>query len=196
MPKLWSETIDAHRQDVRAAILDATWALVSEEGLSSVKMSHVAEKSGIGRATLYKYFPDVDAILLAWHQRHVDQNLAELSQIKDRYHDPLDRLRAVLVHYAAITHRRGRHAVELVAFLHRDGHAVQAEHTVARLIRDLLAEAAGTGDVRTDVSPGELAEYCLHALNAAGSLPSKAAVDRLVAVTMDGLAARLGEQNP
>jgi len=28
-------------------------------------MSHIAEKTAIGRATLYKYFPDVDAILLA-----------------------------------------------------------------------------------------------------------------------------------
>src|SRR5215213_4273060 len=118
VPKLWNETIDEHRRDVRAAILDATWALVTEEGLSAVKMSHVAEKSGIGRATLYKYFPDVNAILLAWHQRHVDQNLIELSQIRDRHGDPLDRLRAVLTHYATITYRRGLHAADLMAFLH------------------------------------------------------------------------------
>jgi AcrR family transcriptional regulator len=188
MPRLWSETIDEHRQDVRAAILDAAWALVNEVGLPSVKMAHVAEKCGIGRATLYKYFPDVDSILLAWHQRHVEQNLSELTQARDRHHEPLDRLRAVLSHYATITHRRGRHAAELMTFLHQDGHAIRAEHTIVRLIRDLLAEAAGTGGVRTDVAPGELALYCLHALNAAGGMPSKAAVDRLVAVTMDGLA--------
>lgn len=32
-------------------------------------MSRIAEEIGIGRATLYKYFPDVEAILLAWHER-------------------------------------------------------------------------------------------------------------------------------
>jgi hypothetical protein len=32
-----------------------------------------------------------------------------------------------------------------------------------------------------------LAGYCLHALTAANGLPSKAAVDRLVAVTLAGL---------
>jgi hypothetical protein len=32
-----------------------------------------------------------------------------------------------------------------------------------------------------------LASYCLHALGAAGSLPSKAAVHRLVTVTLAGL---------
>jgi hypothetical protein len=55
------------------------------------------------------------------------------------------------------------------------------------MIRDLLTEAAKTGDVRDDVAPEELASYCLHALTAASSLPSKAAVRRLVAVTLAGL---------
>ena len=55
------------------------------------------------------------------------------------------------------------------------------------LIRDLLTEAAKSGDLRDDVAPDELASYCLHALTAASSLPSKAAVHRLVTVTLAGL---------
>ena len=52
------------------------------------------------------------------------------------------------------------------------------------MIRDLVAEAVQAGDVRDDVSPDELATYCLHALAAASALPSKAAVHRLVDVTI------------
>jgi hypothetical protein len=37
------------------------------------------------------------------------------------------------------------------------------------------------------MAPGELATYCLHALTAAGSLPSESAVRRLLTVTMSGL---------
>jgi hypothetical protein len=55
------------------------------------------------------------------------------------------------------------------------------------MIRDLLARAAQSGDIRDDVAPDELASYCLHSLIAASSLPSKAAVRRLVAVTLTGL---------
>jgi hypothetical protein len=55
------------------------------------------------------------------------------------------------------------------------------------LIRDLIAEGANSGQLRNDVAPGELASYCLHALSAASSMPSKAAVRRLVAVTLAGL---------
>jgi hypothetical protein len=55
------------------------------------------------------------------------------------------------------------------------------------LFRDLLTEGAATREVRDDVAPGELASYCLHALTAASSLPSRAAVRRLVTVILSGL---------
>jgi hypothetical protein len=58
------------------------------------------------------------------------------------------------------------------------------------MIRDLLAEGAETGDLRDNVAPDELANYCLHALAAASSLPSRAAVRRLVTVTLAGLLPR------
>jgi hypothetical protein len=55
------------------------------------------------------------------------------------------------------------------------------------MLRDLLSEAALTGHVRDDVAAEELANYCLHALAAASTLPSKAAVHRLVTVTLAAL---------
>ena len=67
VPRLWNETIEAHRRAVRDAILDTTWALVCEYGLRSVPMSQIDGETGIGRATLSKYFPDVEARLPAWH---------------------------------------------------------------------------------------------------------------------------------
>src|SRR5262249_32644362 len=103
VPKLWNDTIEAHRREVREAILDATWALASEHGPASVKMSEVAQKTGIGRATLYKYFPDVEAILDAWHHRHINRHLAQLAEVRDRIVDPGKRLQAVLEAYAQST---------------------------------------------------------------------------------------------
>ena len=187
MPRLWNETIEAHRAAVRDAILETTWALVDEHGLRSVTMSRIAEKTGIGRATLYKYFPDVEAILLAWHERHVTGHLEHLAKLRDQAGDAGERLEAVLEAYALISHHREHHAAELAAFLHRDEHAARAQQQLCDTIRDLLTEAAQTGHVRDDVSPDELASYCLHALAAASSLPSEAAVHRLVTVTLTGV---------
>ena len=185
VPRLWNETIEAHRAAVRDAILDTTAELDTENGLLSVTMSRIAEKTGIGRATLYKYFPDVEAILLAWHERHVSGHLEHLAELRDQAGDARQRLEAVLEAYALIQHKR--HATELAALLHRDEHVARAQQHLTDIIRDLLTEGAQTGDLRNDIPPEELADYCLHALAAAGSLPSEAAVRRLVTVTLAGL---------
>ena len=187
MPRLWTETIDEHRRAVRDAILETTVALVAEHGLRSVTMSQIAEEAGIGRATLYKYFPDVDAILVAWHQQQIAGHLEQLIAVRDQAGDAVERLEAVLETYAISRARSGHHDSELAAFLHRDHQVAAAEGQVRTIIRDLLADGAKAGRIRADVAPDELASYCLHALAAAGSAPSKAAVRRLVSVTIDGL---------
>ncbi len=187
VPKLWNDTIESHRRAVRDATLDATAALVAEHGLTSVTMSKIAEETGIGRATLYKYFPDVEAILAAWHQRQIARHLEYLTEVRDQAGGPGGRLEAVLEAYALIQHEHQNHGAELAALLHRGEHVARAQQQLGNLIQGLLAEAAKTGDVRDDVAPGELASYCLHAVTAASSLPSTAAVRRLVQVTLTGL---------
>ena len=167
------------------ATLDATAALVAEHGLRSVTMSQIAEATGIGRATLYKYFSNVEAILVAWHERQIAGHLEHLAEIRDQAGGAGERLEAVLEAYALISHER--HNTELSALLHRGEHVARAQQHLRNFIRDLLKEGAETGDLRDDIAPDELASYCLHALTAASSLPSKAAVRRLVSVTLAGL---------
>jgi AcrR family transcriptional regulator len=188
MPKLWTETIEAHRRAVRDAILNTTATLVAEHGLPSVTMSQIAEVTGIGRATLYKYFPDAEAVLLAWHERQIVGHLDRLVEVRDQAGGAGERLEAVLGAYALLCHEsHGHHDTELVAFLHRGRYVARAEQRLRDMIRGLLSEGAASGAVRDDVSPDELASYCLHALAAATGLPSKAAVRRLVTVTLAGL---------
>jgi len=210
VPKLWSETIETHRREVHAAILDTTAALVAEHGLASVTMSQIAEETGIGRATLYKYFPDVEAILVAWHDQHVDRHLEYLTEIRDKSNDAGQRIEAVLEAYALISYERSQkhegaegtahvhrgdhtgrshqhHGSEIGALVHRDEHVRRKQRRLNDFFRDLLADGAKTGDVRDDVAAEELATFCVHALGAAGDLRSKPAVRRLVAVTLSGL---------
>jgi AcrR family transcriptional regulator len=196
VPRLWDETIETHRRAVRDALLDTTAALVAKHGLRSVTMSQIAEETGIGRATLYKYFPDVEAILLAWHERQVTGHLRQLAELRDRACDIGERLRAVLEAYALIHHEfaahhphgpAANHGTDIAALLHRGEHVAQAQRQLNDFMRDLLAEAAKAGHVRDDVAPEQLASYCLHALTAASALPSKAAVHQLVEISLAGL---------
>jgi len=189
VPKLWTETIEEHRRAVRDATMDTTAALVAERGLAAVTMSQIAAATGIGRATLYKYFPDVEAILTAWHQRQIARHMEQLATVRDQASGgPGGRLEAVLTAYATITHQRP-HGTELAAAVHRGEHLATAQLQLLGLFEDLIADAANTREVRDDVPPTELASYCLHALQAASSLPSEAAAHRLVTVTLAGLRA-------
>jgi AcrR family transcriptional regulator len=188
MPKLWNETVEEHRRAVRDATIETAVALVAEQGLRSVTMSQIAEETGIGRATLYKYFSDVESILLAWHERQIIAHLEYLAKVRDQSSDAGERLKTVLEAYALISHEsHGHHDNELAAFLHRDEQVARAQKKLHHMIRDLLDEGTAAGDVREDVGSDELASYCLHALTAAGRLPSKAALRRLVTVTLTGL---------
>jgi AcrR family transcriptional regulator len=188
MPRLWTDTIDTHRQAVRDATLDSAAALVAERGLRGVTMVKIAETTGIGRATLYKYFPDVESILGAWHQRQIQRHMDNLASVAAEAHGPADRLESVLRTYARISSQIGtQHDEWLVDFLHQDRHVAQAERQLRRMVGGLIREAAAIGSVRSDVRPDELAEYCLHALAAARRARSAGAVDRLVGLILDGL---------
>lgn len=191
MATSWDESVESHRREVREAIVRSVAGLVAEGGLRSVTMARVAAAVGLSRATLYKYFTGVEPILLAWHQERISSHVQELARARDRVADPAEKLVAVLEAYALLS--RGSHGhqdPELVAFFHRDAQVTRAQGQVHAMIRDLVAEAAGAGALRDDVSSDELAGYCLHALSAAARLPSKAAIDRLVSVTIDGLRPR------
>jgi len=185
MPKLWNETIDAHRREVTTAILDATATLIAAQGLRAVTMSEIAGTAGIGRATLYKYFPDVESILIAWHERQVAGCLARLTELRDSAESSTEKLNAVLGHYAFVQY--GSRRSDLAAVLHRQEHIGQAQQKLGALIGDLLVQGVDGGVVRTDVPPSELAAYCLHALSAARDLTDESGVRRLVAVTLAGL---------
>ena len=184
-------TIDEVRAFHGRAIRPSATSLVAElltyfpSALRERFPAQIAEQTGIGRATLYKYFSDVEAILVAWHERQVTGHLEQLAEVRNQPGDARKRLEAVLEAFALIQHEH--HGTDLAALLHRREHVARAQQHLKDFIRDLLIEGAETGDLRDDVPPDELASYCLHALTTANSLPSKAAVRRLITVTLAGL---------
>jgi AcrR family transcriptional regulator len=53
---------DAKRQAAQAAIVDAAWGLVRDEGLAGLAMRDLAKRAGISTPTVYAYFESKDAI--------------------------------------------------------------------------------------------------------------------------------------
>lgn len=186
VPKLWSQTIGTHRRAVQEAALDAAASLATEAGLRGVTMSKIAERTGIGRATLYKYFPDIESLLAAWHERHVNAHLDRLAKIATERGTTGERLRAVLLSFAQMSYKQ-QHGRELAALLHRGAHVARAHKKLHDFVRDLILRGAQAGELRSDIDVEELTQFSLHAISAASALQSTAAVSRLVEIIMSGL---------
>jgi AcrR family transcriptional regulator len=184
VPRIWSDSIEAHRRDVADAVLDATARLAAEHGPLSLTMSQVAEAAGIGRATIYKYFPSLDAVLAAWHRREVAGHLEALRAVRDRHAGKTDALEAILAAYGRIV-RESRPA--RAPALHADEHVARARGHLLALVAEVLEEGAAAGAVRQDAAASELAAFCLHAMTAAAELPSAAAVARVLRLTLDAV---------
>jgi AcrR family transcriptional regulator len=184
VPKLWSQTIESHRHAVHQAITDVTAALVRAHGLTAVTMSQIAKDAGIGRATLYKYFPDVESIMVSWHERLITDHLDRITQAAEAQQDPGRRLTAALDAYATLGH--GHDHDDLSALLHRGEHVSRAQAQLTTYLTGLLADAAASGEIRTDTDPDVLAAYCLAALSAARTMPAGSA-GTLVEIVLAGL---------
>ena len=185
MPRLWTETIESHRREVHDAIVEAAGAIAAENGITSVSMSQVAERAGVGRATLYKYFPSVEAALHAWAEKQISTHLDHLRSVRDRGGTPAEQLRAVLTVYAHISQAHG--ASPIAASVHQGEHAGAARAELESFIAELLEAGVKAGDVRTDVPIGELAVYCVQAASTASTLGTKPAANRLVKIILAGL---------
>jgi AcrR family transcriptional regulator len=70
----------ADKEERRNALLDAAEALFLEHPDRMANVSEVAETAGLGKGTVYLYFPSKEEMLLALHERHVTRFFAELME--------------------------------------------------------------------------------------------------------------------
>jgi AcrR family transcriptional regulator len=178
MPRLWNDTIDAHHEAVSDAIFAATAAIISGEGFGALSMARIAQRAGIGRATLYKYFSDLDAVLAAWHERAVSQHLHHVQAIASSHDDPWAALRLTLLAYGNMSRRQQDH--RHAALLHSLPHVAKAHDQLHAHVRTLVQAAATAGSAREDVPADELAGFALAAIDHARAARSDRAVERTV----------------
>ena len=188
MPKLWHDTIEAHRSAVAGAIMDRTAAIAAAEGVHAITMARIAEQTGIGRATLYRHFKDVGDILAAWHRRQILVHLADLENIRARHDSPLRGLEAVLIAYAF--HSAHDHHGGLGQVLHAQPHVHDAYRHLEGLIAEMVEAASEAGQLDAQAPPAEAARYVLASMHALPPSPSRPAVNRLVAMALKGIGAR------
>jgi AcrR family transcriptional regulator len=59
----WRDALSDHRLRTAERIALVAVGIIDRDGIAGLSMSRLADAAGISRQTLYKYFPDVDAVL-------------------------------------------------------------------------------------------------------------------------------------
>lgn len=189
MAKSWHETVGEHRRDVRDAIVQASWSLVHDKGPLAITMADVAERAGVSRATLYKYFASVEEILSTAHGEQVKAHLTRLDEAMAASPDPLSALTTLIEQYAEIAHVRARNGgPDLHGLLRKGSRHEDDEAKLLELFTRVISGAQATGEIRADARPEELAAYSVAALAAAGQLP-RSSLPSLTATVLAGLRA-------
>lgn len=197
VPAAWNDTVADHRDRQRRLIIDATMGLVATRGLSDVSMAEVAKHAGIGRATLYKYFPGVEEIVAAHVLRIVEEHHASLEVAIAELHDPLDAIRTALAillgYFASNEHRTASSSVNPEHFSPEIGTDVRAAFSrVHDLFARLVLEAQDAGCIRPDVDAWFTSQLLFQMLAAgrtavvADRLEPAEAVDQIMQQFLEG----------
>lgn len=91
----------------RDRVLADVQPLLASEGVD-VTMDQLAAAAGIGRRTLFRYFPSREALVAAAVRQSYDQLLAEVFARHDESLGPEDTIRSVLTRTHAVAERMGR----------------------------------------------------------------------------------------
>jgi AcrR family transcriptional regulator len=87
------------------AIIEAAAQLIAQQGLDRFNTNAVAERAGVSIGSLYQYFPNKDAIMVALIRRTQDERSAALGAALAAPHDSLADLVRDVVHAVNRQHR-------------------------------------------------------------------------------------------
>lgn len=177
-------------------IVDAAARVFDECGYRRTTTNAIAERAGVSVGSLYQYFPNKDALLVALAERHVEEASeafrAHLSTAMARG-PSLESFTRELIELAVSLHDADR-LHDLLA--HRAARTPELEARLAQL-EDVIVEGVARQLARSGVERSELtARLVVHMVDAAvhdvviraGSTSERTtSVDRLVDVLLHGL---------
>ncbi|MFL6074693.1 MAG: TetR/AcrR family transcriptional regulator [Mycobacteriales bacterium] len=137
----------AAQEETRHRIVQAAVALHQERGPALTSFTDIAARAGVGRMTVYRHFPDEQALFTAcsgaYFEQHPLPDVAGLAPTAD----PAARLRAAL-RAAYDYHRETEPMMVRVLAQVGDEPVTRPYHEHWQAAADRLAEAAAAGDPR------------------------------------------------
>ncbi|OON80024.1 TetR family transcriptional regulator [Streptomyces tsukubensis] len=176
---------DARRN--REKILAAARELFREQG-TAVALDDVARRAGLGIGTLYRRFPDREALIREVAVEGFRTGLAAIEAAKYSGARPMAALEEL---FRRIVEERERLVMPLIGGpLARDESVRELQRSIVRAVADLLSAGRDTGEVRADVTPFDLISAAAMVCRPMPHIPrsqARALAERHVTVYLHGL---------
>ena len=154
------------------------------EGGESTSLEEIARRAGVGIGTLYRNFPNRQALLEALYADEVEELSRSAAQLDGE--DPWRALSLWFESFIDYLSTKRALADELMKYMDRDAPLFKAcRASMWAAGEPLLQRAQDAGAVRTDIDFGEV----IHMVMAIGKIPTEdpAQIERLLRVALDGL---------
>ena len=170
---------------------DAARTLASEGGYAAVTMRAVAQRAGVGPATVYRYFSSKDHLIADVHAQRSFDVLADLAARPPRHKRPADRVAAVFHRLLAAAAEDPELAAAGVAAINSaDPAASSPEFWSRNIMLRYMQIALGDEEVGDREALGELLGHVFFSLMCALSTgrmslaQASAAMDRAIAIAL------------
>jgi len=170
----------------REALLAAAGEVYSERGVEA-SLEEIARRAGVGIGTLYRHFPNRDALNEAVYRREVE-SLCDGAEQLIADHEPVDALAAWMRQFAGYVARKRGMAMALKSALGPDNELFSYSHRRIRESLGLLVDAAvKAGQIRSDVDTEDLLRAMSGICMAVDTPGWAERTHRLVDLLVDGL---------
>lgn len=97
-PRTFSDLKDREREDRQNIIIDAAERVFASKPFGAVSMREIAREAGISHATIYRYFPDQQALFVDAYLRGIQQLLPLIEEAAQKNREaPLDAAAEVFI---------------------------------------------------------------------------------------------------
>ena len=154
------------------------------EGGESTSLEEIARRAGVGIGTLYRHFPNRQALLEALYVNEVDELCRSAEGLQER--DPWEALDAWFERLIAYMATKRALAHELLNYVDQDAPLFRVcRSSLFATGEPLLKRAQDAGEVRSDVEFSEVLQMVMGISKIPSTDPEQ--IERLVRIALDGL---------
>lgn len=184
------ETLPARTRPMRAdarrnyeKVLNAARESFAEGG-AATSLEEVARRAGVGIGTLYRHFPNRQALLEAVYIDEMEVMAGAANDLEDL--DPWDALNTWMHRFVRYVSTKHALAAELLEYVDRDsGFFMECRATLYSAAEPLVERAQQAGEIRTDVSFHQVMSLVVGVAKIQLDDPSQ--IDHILDIALDGL---------